>query len=792
MFKFFFILMVSLAFLLLGFAAYFYRGFSESRARRWKFRVLARHQSLWLALRRLQFDDAEEWDAETVEREFFAKYLHARNLDALVDFGGLGRGTVGLLHAASYRSIGQMEGAHLENVHGIGPAKAKLVRHAVGTIVRRMWGEFKRAECEQGSRYAELHRENREREARERAERKPKIEALSDALDESQKLVKVAMRITLIRFILDKCELFTDAMAERELLSVDDILNSVPKPVPVSRPLPTAHVQPSVTPAFAAKPNPSPSKTSPSVRVLAKPVQLPQRNRPSSPEPESKPVPAPPPLPEPALLPQMRSMASLGLLMARADGSIDPEERTEVRRFLGEQYGGLLPHLDSVIDAAERRGDSEMTVLMGLGTYCPTAVEKLRAYNFALRVADAAGGRHARELALLGRLRERLGLTDLPPLTEEPWPRARIVLPPPSVPKPVSSERFAPSNTVSIDPQKVPSLDLEPLRQWAELGILVARADGRISAPERFVVRQQLVEKFGRDLRLIPYIDPELDRAEKSRPMELVMMNGVKALCTNDGESREAYQFAERIVNASNGRSRAELELLARFAEVLEIPPAPSEPQLREFPTPEPNDSPPLSPPIALPDIEPLRTWVELGILVGRVDGELAASERLVIRQLLVEKFGSDSGLIPYIDPELDRAESRRHMESVVMKRAMALCPSAAERREAYRFAEFIADASNIRTHAANELLERFCEVLKLDEVHLQRITQSIPRIPAPNSVSQYDTIGVAVGRIELAGFRDNALLDDVFGSPVDTVPAVATGAGDLRNNDLLDDIFGA
>ena len=275
----------------------------------------------------------------------------------------------------------------------------------------------------------------------------PKIAALETALYEDQDRLKIADRITFISYILGLKTGFTDHLLEEEISAPDKIIAAIQ--IPMATLLPPL--------------NPAP----PSGVVATVPQVAAKRAIDPFAHAEPPPIPKVEPTTEPPLLKQLRAFASLGILMARADGRIAEAERMEVRRFLEEQYGHdmkLVRHIDPAIEAAEKEVSSEMQIFTAIGAHCPTQSEKLRTYNFALRVADASSGRNKRELALLERLKRILELKDdVPEAVKPPKPvsalesPARVELASPKPTEPANMrENTLLDDVFSASPEQVP------------------------------------------------------------------------------------------------------------------------------------------------------------------------------------------------------------------------------------------------------------------------------------------------------------------------------------------------
>lgn len=439
---------------LLGKTAYSYYNFRESAAYRWSRRVHNRHFELALTLIQLRFQAETVWDSQPLEKTLFQQYLANQPVDLLTSFLGIGPGTVNLLRSNRLHSIADVDGYPFEALKSIGPAKAKTLRNATRKIILESRERFQNGGCEESRRLQEQIQQHRDQEAQKRAQLAPQIAAIETAIREDQDRLKIADRITFISYILGLKTGFTDRLLEEEIPAPEKIIAAIHIPMatllPPLNPAPPSGVVTQIKSIPPAVP-----------QVSAKRVIDPFANA------EPPPIPKVEPTTEPPLLKQLRAYASLGILMARADGRIAAAERMEIRRYLEEQYGHdiqLVRHFDPAIEAAEKETPTELQIFTAIGAHCPTQTEKLRAYNFALRVADASSGRNQRELAMLERLKRFLELKEeAPGAVKPPEPvlaresPARVEL---ASPKPTESanmrENALLDDVFSTSPEQVP------------------------------------------------------------------------------------------------------------------------------------------------------------------------------------------------------------------------------------------------------------------------------------------------------------------------------------------------
>jgi uncharacterized tellurite resistance protein B-like protein len=109
---------------------------------------------------------------------------------------------------------------------------------------------------------------------------------------------------------------------------------------------------------------------------------------------------------------------------------------------------------------------------------------------------------------------------------------------------------------------------LAKLKALTRFGLMVAKADGRVTQAERMAVREYLEHKFGGDPVLIRHIDVTMEEVGKSIPSEADAMAGAVGAVA-EGERMEVYVWAELIADATGKRNTKETELLGRLRAVL-------------------------------------------------------------------------------------------------------------------------------------------------------------------------------------------------------------------------------
>ncbi len=128
------------------------------------------------------------------------------------------------------------------------------------------------------------------------------------------------------------------------------------------------------------------------------------------------------------------------------------------------------------------------------------------------------------------------------------------------------------------------------LRAAVGFGLMVAKADGRIAAAERKVVRAYLDRTFGHDPVLARAIDPLLEQAEKAVPTEGDALYAVRG-AVPAAEWPALLTFAEQVAAASGSPNAKERDALARVAAALGLTPTaptPSAPEPVQAPAPAP------------------------------------------------------------------------------------------------------------------------------------------------------------------------------------------------------------
>jgi uncharacterized tellurite resistance protein B-like protein len=357
--------------------------------------------------------DAEAGVAQLAD-DYFRRHLQTIPLDQLADFPGIGPGTLDRLRQAGCRGLGDVAAARVESIHGIGRTRAKDLSAAVGSLVRAARSRFDAGAC------AEAHEYRRQCEqiladGRKRALMRDRERAAVDAaLRECDALTDIARRVTFWKYV-----------SNQDIPDLTDTILSRPLPTPrVARPIPVA---PLVTPDPVPTRSQSPPRAPAVVSAKAAPRSV--VGAPIAPARDERPSPLPPAdlfraelqkpveVPEPhrtehPWLRKMRAVTGLGFVVAKADGRVAEAERRAIRTFLGTTFGHdgvLVRHIDPLMEQTEAAVPDETAALLDV-CKLTTGSERAELYAFAERVADASGGRNARECAALARIAAMLGV----------------------------------------------------------------------------------------------------------------------------------------------------------------------------------------------------------------------------------------------------------------------------------------------------------------------------------------------------------------------------------------------
>jgi uncharacterized tellurite resistance protein B-like protein len=131
----------------------------------------------------------------------------------------------------------------------------------------------------------------------------------------------------------------------------------------------------------------------------------------------------------------------------------------------------------------------------------------------------------------------------------------------------------------------------------------------------------------------------------------------------------------------------------------------------------------------AHPLLPKLVAYVRFAFMVAKTDGRIAQAEKKVIRTLLDEQFGHDAVLVRHIDPLMERTQASVPSEAETIA-CLQSVTTAAERRDLYRFAERIADASGERNQRESDMLARIAVALSVSVAP----SKPPPVVPTPAS----------------------------------------------------------
>ena len=254
---------------------------------------------------------------------------------------------------------------------------------------------------------------------------------------------------------------------------------------------------------------------------------------------------------EPRELQTIRTLARFGLIIAKSDGQVANAERIAVREFLATLFGHnaiLARHIDPIMEAAEKAIPTEADAIADV-VRCMPSEKRYAVYVAAEKIADACGTRNQPEIDALRRVAIAFGMQ----------PAALKIEPVPLVPpKPEVEQRAPEAPTLNIT-------GLHSIPALARFGLMVAKADGYISDPERSAVRAFLATLFGHDAILSQHIDSILFAAQKAIPSETVAIAEVVE-CTSPDKRRAIYLATEKIAEAWLPRNQSEIDTLQRVA----------------------------------------------------------------------------------------------------------------------------------------------------------------------------------------------------------------------------------
>ena len=382
---------------------YFYWKFRHAPASIWARRVRRRLADLQSQLQPLDRPADMQTRGAQLGEKLFRTHLQSIPASAVLGFPGIGPGTVDRLQSAGLTALTQLSGYDFERLPGFGPAKAAEMKSAVRKLHLDAKARFEAGACPEGREYQKRWAEMT---AADRAERERCVRAnagIERAIAQLQPMLQLANDVTFWNHLLHKGEVpgLTDETMARPLPEVV-VDTPVIAAIPVVRPV-VPEVHPVVT--LAAK------------RAGDTPVSAPVNLF------EQSPQAIPATAAEHPLLPKLRAYCAFAFVIAKADGRIAKSERVEVRELLASSFGHdatLVRFIDPVMEQTERNIPDEDDALAAV-LDLTTPGERRMLYAVAETIADAAGGRGAREVDTLRRMAKALevattGGTGVPPV----------------------------------------------------------------------------------------------------------------------------------------------------------------------------------------------------------------------------------------------------------------------------------------------------------------------------------------------------------------------------------------
>ena len=435
---------------------YFYWKFRHAPASIWARRVHRRLADLQSQLQPLDRPSDTRDRGARLGEKLFQTHLQSIPASAVLGFPGIGPGAVERLQSAGFTAIPQLIGYDFERIPGFGPAKASEMQAAVRKLLSDATARFEAGACPEGREYQKRWAEMT---AADRAERERCLRAnagIERSIAQLQPLLQLANDVTFWSHLRHKGEvpgLTGEAMA-RPLpeVAVDPPVATV---IPVLKPV-VPEVHPVVTlVAKRAGDNP-----------MSVPVDLFKQALQTVPATAA----------EHPLLPKLRAYCAFAFVVAKADGRIAKSERAEVRELLASSFGHdatLVRFIDPVMEQTERNIPDEDDALAAV-LDLTTPGERRMLYAVAETIADAAGGRGAREVDTLRRMAKALGVSDVATsfqLVDKPSPVALNNSPQPETGRQVGN--LSPRMILEIDLGATLSPDLIRRRYL----LLTERAD---------------------------------------------------------------------------------------------------------------------------------------------------------------------------------------------------------------------------------------------------------------------------------------------------------------------------
>jgi uncharacterized tellurite resistance protein B-like protein len=477
------VVLAAAALLLLGLL---YLHYLTTPAAKWKARVrtaVAEQEAHRRRARRELAEANHDPDEHGLRCEFLDRQLEVVSVEELAKYPGIGPVTVSRLREAGLATIADCTRARLSAVPGIGPVREGDLKDALKKIRREVESRFDAGASPQAAAFAAERKRWQVDRDRRRQQAEVEVRQTEAALAALRDRARLADSVTFFGYLGRRSPGLTPEVLDQPLVVV---LQAQPIPAePEARSegdagQPSAGVPTSVrqglpsqggqllspkggTPALPARP------ASPSLRASGSAGTLPV------------------PVSDASPLVRLRSVAGLGLAVAKADGRVAAAERKQVRVFLERRYATdpeLAHKVESLLAEVEADLPTLGDALWEIKRTIPTdAWPEL--YQFAVSVADAAGERNTREVECLARVAEEFGIGVKPPPAHVPAP---VVVGEPDAPLTEPECRVA----LDIGPEIPLSVDL--IRRQHRL--LVDRF-----APERFANHGPEFVKMAADKR---------------------------------------------------------------------------------------------------------------------------------------------------------------------------------------------------------------------------------------------------------------------------------------------------
>jgi uncharacterized tellurite resistance protein B-like protein len=359
-----------------------YLRYRASPAARWKRRVRAAVRDQEHHVRAARRELAAATDAagaRALREEYLDRQLGGTSVEALADYPGIGPVTVGRLREAGLATIGECGRARLASISGIGPSRQKDLKVALRKIRQDAEARFNAGASREAAAYAEELNRRQAGQAQQIGKASQAVRTAEAGLVYLVEPARIAAAVTFLGYLFRRpVPGLTDELLQRPLQ------DNLPSPPPsVGEGLGVIGV--------AAAP-------------VAPPRDLHQPPSPGGGQTEEK--------AEPTSLDRLRAAAAFGLVVARADSRIAAAERRQVQSFLRRRYAptaALADQVDAVLTDVGNDLPTLGDVLWRVRRTIP-ADEWPDLYQFAQSVADASGGRNAREVECLARIAEELGM----------------------------------------------------------------------------------------------------------------------------------------------------------------------------------------------------------------------------------------------------------------------------------------------------------------------------------------------------------------------------------------------